>query len=67
MTTQEELEIALGQSIDAMRVAEQMLRFYGSGPVADMLRNQADNNMTLLLPWARPGASAHMCIAQTSE
>ena len=53
MTTQEELESALSQSIDAMRVAEQMLRYYYTGPVADMLRDQADKNMILLLPWAR--------------
>jgi hypothetical protein len=53
MTTQEELEIALGQSIDAMRLAEQMLRLHSPGPLADLLREQADKNMYLLLPWAR--------------
>jgi hypothetical protein len=43
----QELEIALSQSIDTMRMAEQMLQCYTSGPEADMLRDQADTNMTL--------------------
>jgi hypothetical protein len=54
MTTQEELEFALGQSIDCMRLAEQALRINDRPILADMLREQADKNMLLLLPWARP-------------
>lgn len=47
-----DLETALASSIDALRMAEQMLRFYGSGPVADFVREQANRNQQLLLPWA---------------
>ena len=53
MTSQEELEIALGASIDCMRLAEQSLRLNDRPIIADMLREQADKNMNLLLPWAR--------------
>jgi hypothetical protein len=53
MTTQEELEVALGASIDCMRIAAQSLRNNDRPVLADMLSEQADKNMTLLLPWAR--------------
>ena len=53
MTTPEELEIALAQSIDCMRLAAQSLEFADRPIAAKMLREQADKNMTLLLPWAR--------------
>jgi hypothetical protein len=53
MTSQQEIETALGASIDCMRLAEQMLRLHGSGPLADLLREQADKNVLLLLPWVR--------------
>ena len=53
MTTEQELEIALGASIDCMRLAEQSLRMADRTIIADMLREQADKNMSLLLPWAR--------------
>jgi len=53
MTSQEEIEIALGASTDCLRIAEQSLRIYGSPAVADFLREQADKNMSLLLPWVK--------------
>lgn len=52
-TTQEELEIALAQSIDCMRLAAQSLRINERPVMANMLSEQADKNMMLLLPWAR--------------
>ena len=52
--TTSELEDALAMSIDDMRAAEQMLRLHGAASVADKLRERADKNMHLLLPWARP-------------
>ena len=51
--TTNQLEDALAMSIDNMRVAEQMLRLRGADAVADMLRERADKNMQLLLPWVR--------------
>lgn len=53
MTTQEELEIALSQSIDCMRLAAQSLQINDRPLLASMLREQADKNLNLLLPWAR--------------
>ena len=53
MTTQQELEIALGASIDCMRLAEQSLRINDMPMLADLLRDQANHNMNLLLPWVR--------------
>lgn len=53
MTTQEELESALGASIDCMRMAAQSLRINDRPVLADLLTEQADKNMFLLLPWAR--------------
>jgi hypothetical protein len=53
MTTQEELEIALGQSIDCMRLAAQSFEINDRPIMASMLREQADKNLMLLLPWAR--------------
>jgi hypothetical protein len=53
MTTQEELEIALSQSIDCMRLAAQSLEINERPVMAALLREQADKNLTLLLPWAR--------------
>ncbi len=51
MSTQSQLEDALAMSIDTLRMAEQMLRLKGSAPVADLVRERAEKNMRLLLPW----------------
>lgn len=53
-TTSSQLEDALAMSIDDMRVAEQMLRLRGATAVADLLRERAEKNMHLLLPWVKP-------------
>ena len=51
--TPSEIEDALAISIDVMRMAEQMLRIRGADSMANYLRDRADKNMNLLLPWAR--------------
>ena len=51
--TSNEIEDALAMSIDAMRMAEQMLRIRGADSMADYLRDRADKNVQVLLPWAR--------------
>lgn len=50
MSTQSQLEDALAMSIDTLRMAEQMLRLNGSAPVADLVRDRADKNMSVLFP-----------------
>ena len=52
-TSTNQLEDALAMSIDDMRMAEQMLRLKGATAVADRLRERADKNMQLILPWVR--------------
>lgn len=52
MTSQQELEIALGASIDCLRMAAQVLSF-DRPAVADLMRQQADTNMMLMLPLVR--------------
>lgn len=51
--TSNEIEDALALSIDVMRMAEQMLRLKGAGSMADFVRDRADKNMQVLLPWVR--------------
>jgi len=54
MTSDQEIEIALGQSTDCLRIAAQMLRSHNeNSPVAKFLTEQADKNINLLLPWVR--------------
>ena len=53
MTTISEIEDALAMSTDTLRMAEQMLRLNGAGAVADLLRDRAEKNMKVLLPWVR--------------
>jgi hypothetical protein len=53
MITPSEIEDALAMSVDVMRMAEQMLRLRGAGTVADLVRERADKNMQLLLPWVK--------------
>ena len=52
-TMPSQLEDALAMSIDDMRMAEQMLRLHGASAVANRLRERADKNMQLILPWVR--------------
>lgn len=52
-TTNSQLEDALAMSIDDMRMAEQMLRLHGATAVANRLRERADKNMQLILPWVQ--------------
>ena len=51
--TLNEIEDALAMSVDVMRMAEQVLRLKGSDSMADYVRDRAEKNMNLLLPWAR--------------
>ena len=51
--TPNEVENALAMSIDVMRMAEQMLRLRGADSMADYVRDRADKNMQVLLPWVR--------------
>jgi len=51
--TQSEVEDALAMSIDVMRMAEQMLRLRGAASMADYVRDRADKNMQVLLPWVQ--------------
>ena len=51
--TPSEVEDALAMSIDVMRIAEQMLRIRGATSMADYVRERADKNMQVLLPWVR--------------
>jgi hypothetical protein len=44
-------ERALAMTNGVLRVAEEMLRFYGSGPVADLVRDRAEENMKIIRPW----------------
>ena len=53
MTTQSEIEDALAMSTDVMRMAEQMLRLRGADSMANYVRDRADKNVQVLLPWAR--------------
>lgn len=53
MSTPNEVEDALALSIDVMRMAEQMLRIRGATSMADHVRDRADKNMQVLLPWVR--------------
>lgn len=53
MRTQSEVEDALAMTIDVMRMAEQMLRIRGATSMADYVRERADKNMQVLLPWVR--------------
>lgn len=53
MTPQQEIEIALGSSTDCLRMAAQSLELSGLPVVAQMLREQADKNIQLLLPWVK--------------
>jgi hypothetical protein len=53
MTSQQEIEIALGASTDCLRIAAQSLEINGSPIVAQFLREQADKNISLLLPWVK--------------
>ena len=52
-STPNEIEDALALSIDVMRMAEQMLRLRGAASTADYVRDRADKNMQVLLPWVR--------------
>jgi len=51
-STQSEIEDALTITIDVMRLAEQTLRLKGADSMADYVRDRADKNMQVLLPWA---------------
>lgn len=51
--TPSEVEDALAISIDVMRMAEQMLRLRGADSMADFVRDRADKNLQVLLPWVR--------------
>jgi hypothetical protein len=53
MTTPNEIEDALAISIDVMRMAEQVLRLRGAASMADYVRDRADKNIQVLLPWVR--------------
>ena len=46
-----EVEDALAMSVDVMRMAEQMLRLRSADSMADFVRDRADKNMQVLLPW----------------
>ena len=51
--TPSQLEDALAMSIDDMRMAEQMLRLHGATAVANRIRERADKNMQLILPFVQ--------------
>ena len=53
MSPEQEIEIALGASTDCLRIAAQSLEINGSPAVAQFLREQADKNISLLLPWVK--------------
>jgi len=53
MTPDQEIETALEASTDCLRMAAQLLNYKGSEVVAKHLSEQADKNISLLLPWAR--------------
>lgn len=50
MASQQEIEIELSQSAYCLRMAAQILKCHGSSDVAAYLTEQADKNLSLLLP-----------------
>lgn len=51
MSTPSEIEDALAMSIDVMRLAARMLELRGADSMAQYLRERADKNMQVLLPF----------------
>lgn len=48
-----EAELALHHSTDCLRLAARLLDVYGIPEAAQFLNEQADKNISLLLPWVR--------------